>query len=1102
MADKIIPDDLRNTTSDKKTNDYFLVTVNDLNPAENYSFQFRWAYEDKTASEWSSTFSTYTVAEGTPFSPKFVSGNLEGGNGFVKLTWTGLNALNNPMTGIKQVNIWIKGGTYGSEFVNSGQFFTAPGTKTITLPIGEYFFKIQAETALGSLSLFSDVQSARSFKSPTSISSLSGTWLKDDGITKTDTLKVLFTYDSTFSDSTNSNLDTNHFIIKLTNSGRSRSFILAVNKTSSSQAFYLSRELNIATFGLFAGGFTMSVTAVDSFGNLSDVTTATSSDYVTPLDTPVITLTAGILSYFVSWNSQSGKPLDQIYIEEVQSSSSSAPSTGWEQKAQGTQNPLTVETTNSNKRWVRARFYDSTGNATTYGTAQHVTPYAANTANTEGPPDVASVTSSGGLDASGIIGFNGFANISWNSVTTGGIRGYRIRYKPTTSSSYSYADSPGSGTSYRLTGLAAGLTYQIAVATYDAFNNTSSNYVSGSNVTVGGTPYIASTVDVTGYFSAKANAADAESTAFKFGYGIGDTGLVKRGIKLNDYNYWYLDSAQSASIRVGGPTTNYIEWNGTAFVIDGDLRAKKGSFSGNINMATGASIYSGTIGGNSRTVTATGDTGGELVSAGYLLNSGGITFSNGLADNLRRETNIVAATGKFTTDTAIIGNWNVDKTTISNNGIVLTAPFLSSSKPSIIINKGAYYLGLQTPNPSNPSGTDIVLWAGQSEDGGSVASGANFRVTAGGNLYATGAVISGALVIESGSTFDEIALAKLAADNAATLAGDALPKDDFSAAEVIKKVNSTKGSSVSTYIIGGAIATGTLISTGYSGPEIVGSDFSTNGTAIRLDQGGGISAPGFYITPGDNASANFRGNIKASNIDAESRITGAEIVGAVFKTSATVNKTDRPANGVYIDSTGIYGYGTNNGIGQELFKLTEGLLTTKSALIGPLTVLNGAITSTQFSIDVNGNAIFKGAVEGGTLQTAKTTGNDYVFIKENDIKFYSGNNAIGAINVTNNSISFSGSPSGTNSNGGRFTFAADGTSFIQSGNWGRIDFVQASTVITSPTQASNNITIENDKVLVKTSAGNERKLRNIAFTTNNNQPSTGDPGDIVLVYSV
>ena len=50
------------------------------------------------------------------------------------------------------------------------------------------------------------------------------------------------------------------------------------------------------------------------------------------------------------------------------------------------------------------------------------------------------------------------------------------------------------------------------------------------NVTVGGTPYIASTVDVSGYFRAKANSTDADSTAFKFGYGI-ETG--KRGLLFN-----------------------------------------------------------------------------------------------------------------------------------------------------------------------------------------------------------------------------------------------------------------------------------------------------------------------------------------------------------------------------------------------------------------------------------------------------------------------------------------------------------------------------------------------------------------------------------------
>jgi hypothetical protein len=79
-------------------------------------------------------------------------------------------------------------------------------------------------------------------------------------------------------------LDINHFIVKLTNSGRSRSFILAVNKTSSSQAFYLSRELNIATFGLFAGGFTTVYTNVIQYVTIASTGNTTDfGDLATPL---------------------------------------------------------------------------------------------------------------------------------------------------------------------------------------------------------------------------------------------------------------------------------------------------------------------------------------------------------------------------------------------------------------------------------------------------------------------------------------------------------------------------------------------------------------------------------------------------------------------------------------------------------------------------------------------------------------------------------------------------------------------------------------------------------------------------------------------------
>jgi hypothetical protein len=112
-------------------------------------------------------------------------------------------------------------------------------------------------------------------------------------------------------------------------------------------------------------------------------------------------------------------------------------------------------------------------------------------------------------DSTGTVGFNGYIDLTWSSITAGDIRGYRIRYRPVSNpvSKYSYADSKGSGTSYRLHGLSIGAIYEIAVATYDQYNNLSSNYFAGNNVEIGGTPYIAKTVDVSGYFKAKANAS-------------------------------------------------------------------------------------------------------------------------------------------------------------------------------------------------------------------------------------------------------------------------------------------------------------------------------------------------------------------------------------------------------------------------------------------------------------------------------------------------------------------------------------------------------------------------------------------------------------------
>jgi hypothetical protein len=556
-------------------------------------------------------------------------------------------------------------------------------------------------------------------------------------------------------DYTNAVNDTvSQFIVELTSGGvtkRSQSNIFIPNRTQTRQTVTVTKSTITSMFNVFRTSFSsVCVLTGDPLNNISNSICAPSvPDYVLDLPVPVITVSAISGGYSVGYNIPTQDVYDAIDVEEHISEDTPTSNAVYTRTYFGSISPANIISSNTSKRWVRARFSSDAGIYTAYSSPIAVTPTSPVGADTEGPSNVTSVTTTGGLDSTGTIGFNGFANISWPSVTGGGIRGYRIRFRPVTDpvSSYSYADSPGTGTSYRLAGLGAGLVYEIAVATYDEYNNTSSNYVDGANVTVGGTPYIASTVDVTGFFQAKANASDEDSTAFKFGYGV-DTG--KRGLVFNPNNYWYIDSDQSATLKVGGESTNYIEWNGTSFVIDGDLRAKKGSFSGNINMADGASVYSGTIGGN--TVTPTGDSYGSLTSSGYILNSSGITFSNGLSGSALRQTTIVGETGLLTTNAANIGGWSVDSSSISRSGTANIS--LNSTAGNISVsaqNIAGYTSGINGPIVSTgstpvddingtPVGAENVFWAGT---GGATGTSNAFRVTLAGNLYASNAKITG-----------------------------------------------------------------------------------------------------------------------------------------------------------------------------------------------------------------------------------------------------------------------------------------------------------------------------------------------------------------------
>ena len=704
--------------------------------------------------------------------------------------------------------------------------------------------------------------------------------------------------------------------------------------------------LNVVQGGLYQ--FSFAYLYEDPENPSETIVGARSPNFRFNLDTPDLTkevtnlvVTPGLLAYGVKWDPiDKNLPANKWFIDAQIYESLTGAFAGEEYLVwNGTGNSATILVSDTNNRWIRVytRDADFHRKGVTYGPFKATDPIVV---DVTGPGNVSSVTTNGGLDTTGIVGFNGYSDISWPAVTGGGIRGYRIRFRPVTTpeSSYSYADSPGTGTSYRLAGLGAGLVYEIAVATYDEYNNTSSNYVAGANVTVGGTPYIASTVDVSGYFRAKANPGDADSTAFKFGYGI-ETG--KRGLLFNASNYWHIDSNQSALFKVGGPTANYLLWNGTKLTVDGDINAKGGTFSGNIFMSTtGASIYSGTI----------DTTTGNLTGNGFALNSTGLKVANGT-----KSVTISAATGTITANGGSIGQWNITDTTLSKNNIIL-----DSAGQIQVGSTAAQSVYLK-------SSGSFVMWAGNNTPD----ANAKFRVGVDGTLYATGAVFG------TGTTVDGYA-------TTGTVTG---LNTRLTAAE---GTVSTLGTNVTTL--------STSVGTISSGLATKNTTF-VGGTAPTANRVGDI----WIDTSSGNELKTWTGSVWTTRRDttfAKTTDLGTKLnASASIIQSTTDNKITANASGLEIFSgsansglkftgTGLFGYKNGNPTftitsgGDATFYGTlsaatgsfSGAVTATSGVIGGFTLTGG--TDFTAKLDVNPRIIFGNKILIGSIDLGGTSG-DY-----------------------------------------------------------------------------------------------------------------------------
>lgn len=159
------PDDLKDTSApDKTDNNYYLVTVDDLDPGQTYKFQFAWIYPDgrtRKDSDWSATKTVVASNEQAPNPPKFISSNLRAENGRLYVTWDGVDNTNSLYKGVDRVEVFISDSSDAfGDGTTPSMSFKVRGTQSIAAKAGTYYVVLKAVTLLGTYSDSSAEQNA------------------------------------------------------------------------------------------------------------------------------------------------------------------------------------------------------------------------------------------------------------------------------------------------------------------------------------------------------------------------------------------------------------------------------------------------------------------------------------------------------------------------------------------------------------------------------------------------------------------------------------------------------------------------------------------------------------------------------------------------------------------------------------------------------------------------------------------------------------------------------------------------------------------------------------------------------------------------------
>jgi len=485
-----------------------------------------------------------------------------------------------------------------------------------------------------------------------------------------------------------------------------------------------------------------------------------------------LTLTAGSQSYGVKFTLDPTSVQEDVVIFESFTSDFASQSIVYV----GTSTNVSILTTGATAftpRWVKVRSRDKWDDLNiSEATAGPVTPFSADVDTTYTVANPTNPSASASIDPKDLSGFSLVSTINWTQSSDTKTAGYALRWStdnPSTVTTplWEYASVSGrSTTSFTATGLIPNTTYYYQVASttpYDVVNWTGA--ASGT--------FIASDADGT---AAGALArlksfiaiGGASQDLFKIGTGISQSinlntdplvsptltagtyhGIILNKSTTNVGNNFWLTTGQ---FRVGNPT-EFMYWNGTNLYLTGNINATGGKFTGNVQLAiptggtTSGTLYAG--------ANPTSGARVRLSSEGiFAYNSTSIDNTTGLTFSLQQ------STGQIDARSGTVGGW-----TLATTGF--------SSSNTKIENTGVITLGDTTGTLNSIVKLDAShptyrLWVG-SQDAATAANN-HFAVTKEGKLYASGAQISGQLVISSGTTYDSIVLASSTANSASSTA--------------------------------------------------------------------------------------------------------------------------------------------------------------------------------------------------------------------------------------------------------------------------------------------------------------------------------------------